>query len=637
MAKPFNRSAHPHRRFPCLLVVPDVVLQVACTVRFVHLSGPSFGQLLLSIVGDITLFGSFISSRSISVPLFDGLHANPPSLVVHLQMNGNMRSDLLRQSGAPPTMLGGVGPPFMQGMPSSSQQQLPPNHLGLPSNGNASNPAMMLNNPASSVSAAQQQRYQALQQQQQQGEMRQRQLQHMQQQMRQAAVSQHMMVPGGSSMSGGGSGPHIGALSHTQGMPFNPSMMNQPPGNNGLRRVSSQPSINPGSGPLGGMSPNMVNNTLGMGMNPPPSMTQSQMRQIPPQLQHQLRLHSQQQQLQNQMGPDMPLTMNRPVGNPGMPSGRAGPTQTPLMNNLSQPPSLPQQMGLHQNQFPNSMQIPSQHQAPQMPSPRAGSRTPNMPMATSGPSQTQVNRLQMNPDDSPMAFMNFPNSQFPPTHNSSRMPPTSGQFPPFVPPSGSPIPMSDISQSMSTGLGASGSNPTRPGFHLTPAQQLDQMRESSENYSSHFSMPPPAHVPPRPPSHGATHPPLLQQHPVRQSPHPLDPNPHPPRPHSQPQAIPRPSSQQQAHTPRSAHSQIPPPNNRAGMQPHGPPQPNQQIQIPGPSQSIAMTTRPPPAPTQLLPQTAGSSSVPPTPVMEGPGPSDAQPPAPGSIPRPLNA
>ena len=542
-----------------------------------------------------------------------------------------MRSDMLRQGGAPPAMLG-VGPPFMQGMPSSGQQQLPPNHLGLPSNGNASNPPMMLNNPAASVSAAQQQRYQALQQQ-QQGEMRQRQLQQMQQ-MRQAVANQHMMVPGSSSLSASSGGPHIGALAHSQGMPFNPSMMNQPPGNNGVRRVSSQPSINPGPGPLGGMSPNLVNNTLGMGMNPPPSMTQSQMRQIPQQLQHHLRLQSQQQQLQSQMGHDMPLTMNRPAGNPGMPSGRAGPAQTPLMNNLSQPPSLPPQMGLHQNQFPNSMQIPPQHQPPQIPSPRAGSRTPNMPMATPGPSQAQ--RLQMNPDDSPIAFMNFPNSQFPPTHNASRMPPTSGQFPPFVPPSSSPIPLSDISQSMSTGLGPSGGNPTRTGFHLTPAQQFEQMNASPESYPSHFSMPPPTHVPPRPPSHGSTHPPLPQQHSVRQSPHPLDSHSHPPRPHSQPQAIPRPSSQQRAHTPRSVHSQIPPSSNRAGMQPHGPPQPNQQIQIPGPSQSMAMATRPPPAPVQLLPQTTGSSSVPPTPVMEGPGPPDAHPPAPGSIPRSVN-
>jgi len=512
----------------------------------------------------------------------------------------------------------GVGPPFMQGMPSPGQQQLPPNHLGLPSSGNASNSAMMLSNPAPALSAAQQQRYQALQQQ-QQGEMRQRQLQQMHQ-MRQAVANQHMMAPGGSSMSAGGGASHIGALAH---MPFNPSMMTQPPGNNGVRRVSSQPSINPGPGPLGGMSPNMVNNTLGMGMNAPPS------RQMPPHLQHQLRLQSQQH---SQMGPDMPLTMNRPVGNSGMP-GRAGPAQTPLMNNLSQPPSLPQQMGLHQNQFQNSMQIPPQHQPPQIPSPRAGSRTPNMPMATPGPTQAQVNRLQMNTEDSPMPFMNFPNPQFPPTHNTSRMPSINGQFPPFVP-SGSPIPMSDISQSMSAGLGASASNPTRTGFP-TPAQQFEQMNPP-ENYSSHFSMPPPSHVPPRPPSHGATHPPLSQQHPVRQSPHPLEPHPHPPRPHSQPQAIPRPSSQQQAHTPRSSHSQISPSNNRAGMQPHGPPQPNQQIQIPGPSQSMTMATRAPPAPVQLLHQTAGSSSVPQTPVMEGPGPSDAQPPAPGSVPRPLN-
>ena len=38
-----QKAPTPYHRSLCLLVVPDVALQVACTVRFVHFSGPSFG------------------------------------------------------------------------------------------------------------------------------------------------------------------------------------------------------------------------------------------------------------------------------------------------------------------------------------------------------------------------------------------------------------------------------------------------------------------------------------------------------------------------------------------------------------------------------------------------------------------
>lgn len=527
---------------------------------------------------------------------------------------------MLRQGIAQPPMLG-VNAPFMQNMPQSGQQQLSPNHLGLPPNSNPSNPGMMLNNSAGTMNqAAHQQRYHLMQQ---GGQPRQMQI-------RQGQGGQPMMVPSGGPMPGNGGQPHMSALSHGQGMSFNP-MMSQPPGNGQVRRVSSQPQMNQNSGPLSGMSPGVVNASLSLGMNPPGNMPP--MRQIPTHLQN---LRMQNQHMQNQMSPDMPMTMNRQGPNPGMVPGRTGSAQ--LMNSLSQPPSLQHPAGHPQNQFPNAVQIPSQHQQPQISSPRLGSHpqahTPNMSMNAPGPSHTPVTRPQMNSDDGSMAFMNFQNPQFAQGHNTTRMPSTNGQFAPF-PSSTPPIQMSDMSQPGSATMGTPGSTPSRTGFHLTPAQQFEQM--NADGYPGHF-MPPPSLVPPRPPSHNNSHSPLSQQHQShqthRQSPHPTDPhiNAHPQRPLSQPQTIPRPSSQQ-AHTPRTSHPQLPPgppqppPGGRMPLPHHGPPQ-GPQIPMPGPGQHMIIAPRPP----QQLPPAAVPSNVVPT----AQAPSDTPPSAAASIPRPLN-
>ncbi|KAF5372051.1 hypothetical protein D9615_008059 [Tricholomella constricta] len=556
-------------------------------------------------------------------------------------MNGNVHPDMLRQ-GLPQTTMLSMNPPFMQSIQQSGQQQLSSGHLGLPPSSNPANPAMMLNNTPGPMNPAQQQQQQRYLQMQQGADVRQQQRQ---MQMRQGQPGQPMMGPSGASVAGGGGGPHMVGMAHGQTMSFNPNIISQGAGNVAVRRVSSQPHMGQGPGPMAGMSPGVVNNNLGMGMSPQGSM--SQMRQIP-QGMHQLRMQSQAQaHMQNQMSPDMPMPMNRQGGNPGMP-GRTGSAQAQLMNSLSQPPSMQHPIVPHQNQF-QSVQIPSQH-PPQVPSPRPGSHpqthTPSMNMSTPGPSNTPVNRPQMNPDDPAMSFMNYPNAQFAQTQHTPRMAPTgNGQFAPFVPSSTPPNPMADMSQPMSGGLGTPGGTASRAGFQLTPAQQFEQMNNSPDNFSPHFNMPPPSHVPPRPPSQHNPHPPLPQQQQLthQHSPHPSDshmnPHPHPLRPQSQPQAvIPRPSSQQaQAHTPRSAHPQLPsgpppPPTARMGGIPHHGPQPAPPMQMAGPGpgpQHLSIAPRPPPPQASAGPVPAG---VPPP----SQAPSDTPPSAAAPIPRPAN-
>ncbi|GLB33318.1 putative LIM-domain binding protein [Lyophyllum shimeji] len=563
-------------------------------------------------------------------------------------MNGNVHPDMLRQGLPQQTMLS-MNAPFMPNIQPSGPQTMSASHLGIPSSSNAPNPAMMLNNPPGLMNPAQQHRYQLQMQPGADGRPPRP------MQMRQGQPGQPMMGPSGAPVPGGGGGPHMVGMGSGQTMPFNPGMMSQPPGNMTVRRVSSQPQMSQGPGSMAGMSPNVVNNNLAMGMSSQGAM--SQMRQIPQAMQNQIRMQTQ-GHMQNQMAPDMPMPMNRPGPNPGLP-GRTGSAQAQLMNSLSQPPSMQHPIGPHQNQFQNPMQIPSQH-PPQIPSPRPGSHsqthTPSMTMATPGPSRTPVNRPPMNPDDPAMSFMNYPNPQFGQTQHTPRMQPTAdGQFPPFVPSSTPPISMSDMPQPMSGGLTTPGSSAGgRMGFPLTPAQQLEQMNNNNnanntpENFAS-FNMPPPSHVPPRPSSRLNPHaPPLPQQQqlshhsphssdPQHMNPHPL-PHPHPPRPQSQPQ-IPRPSSSQRPHTPRSAHPQIPPgapppapPGNRMSLPgPHGPPPPTSQMQVvPGAGsgpQHLSIAPRPPPQAVV----TAGGAVGPP-PSAQAPG--DTPPTAAAPIPRP---
>ncbi|KAF9458019.1 LIM-domain binding protein-domain-containing protein [Collybia nuda] len=427
-------------------------------------------------------------------------------------MTGNLRPDMLRQGMQQSTMLMN-GPSFMQNPPPPGQPQLGQNHLGMPSNPNP-NAGMMMGNPGNPIHPSQQQAQQRY---------------HMQ--MQPQSRGQPMMNPGGGPMPSGAAPPMPG-MPHNMGFPG--GMMQHP--TPAVRRVSSQPQL-PTSGPLAGMSPG-VTNSLSMG-------------------QFMLQHH-----MPGQMPPEMPMSMNRQGANPGMVPGRTGSAQ--LMGSLPQPASLPHPMGAHlSNQFQNPP-MPTQHQQP---SPRAGSHTPNIPMATPGPSHTPVNRPQnqMTPDNGQMPYMNFSNSQFGQPHNN---PMPNGPFGfgpgPSPPP---PIPMADMPQPM-PGIGTPSGTPTRPGFHLTPAQQYKQMNTSPENYSGQFMHPP--NIPPRPPSHNNHHPPLpqQQQHPPQppqqhqhHSPHhPDHMNSNPQRPPSQPQAIPRPSSQagRQTHTPRPSQPQLPP-------------------------------------------------------------------------------
>ncbi|KAG5643589.1 hypothetical protein DXG03_000642 [Asterophora parasitica] len=571
-------------------------------------------------------------------------------------MNGNVHPDMLRQ-GLPPTAMLSMNPPFMQ-QPGPAATNAMQQQLNV-----AINPGPM---GMSMTPTQQQQRYLQMQA---GAEQQQRAMQQMQMQLAQnrAAQGQPMMgpsPPGASSVPGGGVGvqPHMG-------MPFNPAMLPQGSVNVGVRRVASQPQIS--SNNMGGM----------VGMSP-----QGAMRGMPMQqgMQHQLRMSG---QGQLHMQSDVPMAMNRQGGggNPGIPMqipGRTGSAQAQaqLMNSLSQPPSRqqhplapqqhqqrhPQHQQQHQNQpFQAPVQIPSQHPHPgQIPSPRPPqSHTPSQNQP--GPSSTPVGRPQMNPDD-PMSFMNFSGAQFPTTtqqqqQHTPRMPQTptggggGGNPFPFVASSTPPNSMPDMgvgAQPMS-GTPGMGGTTSRTGFQLTPAQQFEQMTTStsasgstpgsssvsavdnnnfalstlSNTSSPHFGMmmPPPNHVPPRPPSqqlHGhGPHTPLSQQpqQPQQQqgqgqgqmahqqhSPHPSDahnmtpiptphmhpmhpphsshpPHPshpthqsHPMRPQSQPQAaIPRPPSQQTGaqpqHTPRSTHPQpsgVPPPAPPTGrMQP----------------------------------------------------------------------
>lgn len=509
-----------------------------------------------------------------------------------------------------------AGPPFMQALPQSSQQPLGPNHPGLPHNPNATNPAMMLGNSSNPMSS-QQQRYM---QQMQHAELR----QSRQMSLRQAQGGQPLMGPSGGAGPGAAGAPH---MARNPAMGFNTNMMQQPQVGVNVRRVTSQPQLNQTSGQLGGMSPNIVNNSLGMAMN-----SQGNMNNIHPGF----RMQPQPQiPMQGQMPPEMSMSLNRAVGNPSMPPGRTGSAQAQVMNSLSQPPSLSHTMGPHQNQFQNP--ITSQHQPPQkISSPRPGSHhsqthTPSMSMATPGPSRTPVsNRSQMPPGDGSLSFMDFPNSQFTQGHGNPRMP--NGQFP-FVPSSSTPpVPIADMPQTMPTNMGTPGGTPNRTNFPLTPAQQLEHMNSSPENYPGHFAMGPPQHVPPRPPSQHNLHPPLPQL-PQHQQSHPSPPQPDlhmnslPQRPQSQPQTLPRPSSRQ-AHTPRTSHPQLPPPGvpqppgARITLPSHSGPGPQMQIAGGGPHMAIA------PRPPQLPVTSGPSNAAPPT---QAPG--DASPPGSASIPR----
>ncbi|KAG6865560.1 hypothetical protein C0991_001453 [Blastosporella zonata] len=501
-------------------------------------------------------------------------------------MNGNVRPDILRP-GLPPTAMLSMNASFMPNMQQSAQQPMAGPHLGLSQPSNGPNPGMI----QGGMNVQQQHRYM----QQMQGGPDVRPQQHAQRpmQMRPGQPGPMMGGPSNGSVPGGAGGPHMVGMPHGPAMSFNPNMMNH---QQTVRRVTSQPQMNSGG---------IVN---GMGMPP-------QMRPMQPNMQHQLRMQGQQEQQMRMQAQPHPMASEMPMrqGVPGRPSS------SQLMNSLGQPPPMQHSLGPHPGQFQNPVQHP-----PQIPSPRPGSlpHTPSMSMSAPGPSHTPVAR----PDD-PMSFMGYSNAQFQPQQRT-----TNGQFPPFVPSSTPPISMSDMQPNA---LGTPGGTGNRSSFHLTPAQQYEQMNNTvtSPGAFPHFDMHPPANGA-RPPSRHNLHTPLSQPQMSHHSPHSSDPlMGHPQRPQSQPQ---RPPSQQaQLLTPRSAHPQIPP----SGPPMHpvrpgtgmAPPMATQQgpsqMQMPGPVAGPTphvIAPRPPQSAIPVPPQSvAAPSSV---------APSDT-PPATAAIPR----
>ncbi|KAF8883407.1 LIM-domain binding protein-domain-containing protein [Infundibulicybe gibba] len=506
----------------------------------------------------------------------------------------------------------GLPPQFNPAVQSPGQPQISNPHLGLPPNSNGPSPPMnMLPNGPNSV-IANQQRYQI--QIQQAGTQQQQQQRH-NMLMRQQQGGQPMN-PGVPSMPGSHMPSALGP-NQLPNMGFPGNMMQQPGGNVAVRRVPSQPQLNPGTGHLGGMPPNM-NSNMNMGMNPQNNMP-AHLRQV------QGVQHQQLRQPQGHMqGHEMAMGMGRPLGGNGMPPNvtRSGSAQ--IMNSLSQPPSHSQNPATMSNSMhPNFQNTAPQHPQPQMSSsPRPGSMNQSHPssmqMGTPGSSHTPVNRTRMTPDNS-MPFMNFGDS-----HNPGRMQTNNGQFP-LVPSSSSPIHMADMPSSMPTGIGTPNGTPHRQEFHQTPAQMAAQ--HYGDGYGNHIGNMPPPNIPPRPPSHPNHHPPLPQpqppsQQPHHQSSHQIEHMNHPQRPQSQPQTPSGRPPSQSGHTPRAAQLQLPPNGSltSTGRIPHppiGPPQPGLLPQPPGPGPHLPIAPRPPqqpplaPGPPGPVPPPTQSSASPP--------------------------
>lgn len=491
-------------------------------------------------------------------------------------MNGNRNGDMIRANAIVPPH-GLANQSFMQNPPQMGQQLLAPNQMGIPP---GTPPMTMVSGPNGQLRYLHQQ--QGQQQQQQRNFIRQN--------------TQPINPTAGSTPA------HMSSLTAAGQVNFGGNMMQQgPPGSNTVRRVISQPHINPSAHMPQGASP--------MGMNS---------RQ-----QHQTQLQRQSQQMA--MSPDMAMMMRQGGGPPGI--TRAPPAQTQVMNSLTHPPSMNQvshpagmQQSHLQTAFPNGM--PLQHQPPSSPRPNSlpPNHAANMSISTPGPSHTPVNRTRMTPDNTNQMqmAMNFPASQ---GSNSQRIPPAPGPYP-FDSSSTSPLPM-DISQPIPSGMMNTQGNTPNRSFHPTPAQQFDQMRDMSDPYGNHFAMPPPS-VPSRPPSHNNPHPLQQQQQPSQQSPHrqsPLQPDQmsmHPQRPQSQPQSQPpgRPPSQSGlAH--RASHSGL----SNQGLTATGrlplAQQGGSQLGLPtqgsGSSQHLPIAPRPPPPPSAVpIPSTIIPPSQPPT-------------------------
>ncbi|KAF8726509.1 hypothetical protein AX14_007819 [Amanita brunnescens Koide BX004] len=506
-------------------------------------------------------------------------------------MNANVRADLLRQNGMPPLGLG--TPPFIQNPPQPAQQPLAQSHMGLP-------PAQGQNPPMAMLATGPQNPARFLPIQQPSVPSQQQQQVRMQMQLRQ---------PPGSAP------PQLAAIGPNQLFP--PSSIQQPGPNLGPRRGPQPQQHNPTSSHITGLQPGNIN----LAMNP----------QNP--IQPHLRQQQPQQRMQHPMGPGMQHDMAMAIARQGAPSSSIAQNMTRTGSAMS---------SLNQQAFPPGM--PSSHPQPSLQnsvqmsnpisssSPRPGSRpqvhNPNMGMGTPGPSQTPANRARMTPDNAmnnPMFTMGFPGSQFPQGPSANRVA-NNGQYS-FAPPSRSPIQLPDIPPSMpGSMINPTGGTPSRPGFQLTPAQQLEQMSTTQDSFSSPFNL-----QPPRPPSQHNLHPPLSQSQPSFQPPlhqqsprqsHP--PAAHPQRPSSQPQQlIPgRPPSQSGLHPPQSSLNVN---NARIPVAPTNA-QPAHSAMGPGP---VSIAPRPP---QQPMPSQGPPGAPPPLPATDPSSSNFAVPPQANLLP-----
>ncbi|CCM03961.1 uncharacterized protein FIBRA_06116 [Fibroporia radiculosa] len=446
--------------------------------------------------------------------------------------------------------------------------------------------------------------------------------------------------------------PVVNGLNHSQlpGTAFPNGLIPQQQ----IRRPPAQPgSLNQPQGHMGPI-PQTMGALGGMPMNSAQAMP-AHMRPVHQPQHHMngMRLQSQQHLMQGHMSPEGPMGMSRApphlqVNNALPPHANRTPSsQQQMIGNIPQPSSLTaphpdsMQPQMSQSAFTASMSMPHHAQLQQMgSSPHVGSHpqahTPvnlaqSIPPSNVGP-QTPGSRSRLTPDNA--MFMNFQNPPMQPSMpQMPRLPPTTSQFP-FTSTSTSPHPPGDIPQNVGGGGGGGGGQlnapgpSSRPNPLTTPAQLYESLNTSNESFHTNDFNVPPQHqqnVPPRPPSHNASHsafplPPQQQGLQRHQSPRPADHmNPHVQRPQSG-QGQQRPSPQQQHQqqqpgpsrtTPRTAQQPLPgniPPTARI-PQP-GPPHtsPRQQQQQPAPGPLMQMPPRPPPMPQPAAPAPSNGSA-----------------------------
>ncbi|KAF8345625.1 LIM-domain binding protein-domain-containing protein [Amanita rubescens] len=227
------------------------------------------------------------------------------------------------------------------------------------------------------------------------------------------------------------------------------------------------------------------------------------------------------QQSQSHVGhPPAAQSQNPPMAmftaNPQNPP-RFGSIQQPPIQQIMRQPTSPSQLGTNLDRRP----VPPQPQAlnptpghitglppgninltmnPRYPNQPQQRMQPPMGNIPPGPSQTPVNRTRTTPDNAKnnaMFSMGFPSSQF-------FQGPTTTQVANNAQYSYSPIQNSNIPPSMpGSMINPTGGTPTRAGFQLTPAQQLEQMSAPQDTFVS------PSNIqPPRPPYQPNLHPSL---------------------------------------------------------------------------------------------------------------------------------